>query len=333
MSQRIPQPQSKVAFIVGHYKSGSTWLVNLLSLHPEIRGVSETHIFRYAHDSRSLADATNVLFSKAAWAEGGIRNLPKRRLADLAALLGLKRSPPPPAERPHTLLDMSHWQRRELRACLSQAADPIDYCRRFFGFLQQVLKPRRYLIDKTPTNVFQMERIETTFPGSKYIAIYRDGRDVAVSEKYYRGMMGERPVALRESIDRWLRAMDAQRAASEHYSLFTLRYEDLLSQPHEQINRLLDYLDLDRNPAIVSDMVARASFEHTTGRKRGQADNRKFYRKGIAGDWRNHFSPADAELFAEQAGALLVELGYETSCDPAMWNLHEPAAESSTAAV
>ena len=37
---------SKLGFIVGHYKSGSTWLINLLSLHPGIRGVSETHVFR-----------------------------------------------------------------------------------------------------------------------------------------------------------------------------------------------------------------------------------------------------------------------------------------------
>ena len=39
---------SRLGFIVGHYKSGSTWLLNLLSLHPGIRGVGETHIFRFS---------------------------------------------------------------------------------------------------------------------------------------------------------------------------------------------------------------------------------------------------------------------------------------------
>lgn len=326
MNQTNLLPRVEMAFIVGHYKSGSTWLCNLLSLHPDVRGLSETHVFRYVHECNSLSDATKILFSKAAWAEGGISNLPKRRLADLAEFLRLKRWRPL-AERPHTLLDMSFWQRRSLRACLAQAADPTDYCRRFFGFLKQMLHPRRYLVDKTPTNVFQMEHIETAFPGSKCIAIYRDGRDVSVSEKYFRAMIGERPAALRESIERWRQAIEAQRAAVERYGLFTLRYEDLLSQPHEQLNTLLEYLELDRDQAIVSDMVERASFEYTTGRKRGQEDNSKFYRKGISGDWRNHYSPADAELFADQAGDLLVELGYETSSDPATWNLHDPASQ------
>jgi hypothetical protein len=31
---------SCLIFIVGHYKSGSTWLLNLLSLHPAISGVA-----------------------------------------------------------------------------------------------------------------------------------------------------------------------------------------------------------------------------------------------------------------------------------------------------
>jgi hypothetical protein len=34
---------ARFVFIVGHYKSGSTWLLNMLSLHPEVRGVQETY--------------------------------------------------------------------------------------------------------------------------------------------------------------------------------------------------------------------------------------------------------------------------------------------------
>lgn len=39
------------------------------------------------------------------------------------------------------------------------------------------------------------------------------------------------------------------------------------------------------------------------------------FRKGVSGDWRNHFSPKVKEAFKETAGQLLIELGYEDSLD------------------
>lgn len=35
------------------------------------------------------------------------------------------------------------------------------------------------------------------------------------------------------------------------------------------------------------------------------------YRKGVTGDWRNHFSPEHIDAFKEVAGDLLIQLGYE----------------------
>ena len=47
------------------------------------------------------------------------------------------------------------------------------------------------------------------------------------------------------------------------------------------------------------------------GRDPGTEDHANHYRKGIAGDWRNHFSPAHAAVFRARHGELLVDLGYE----------------------
>ncbi len=47
------------------------------------------------------------------------------------------------------------------------------------------------------------------------------------------------------------------------------------------------------------------------GRAVGQEDQRSHYRRGQAGDWRNHFSPTLAAAFAERYGDLLLRLGYE----------------------
>lgn len=47
------------------------------------------------------------------------------------------------------------------------------------------------------------------------------------------------------------------------------------------------------------------------GRTQGREDPKSHYRKGTAGDWRNHFSPRHIACFKAQYGELLVKLGYE----------------------
>ena len=55
-----------------------------------------------------------------------------------------------------------------------------------------------------------------------------------------------------------------------------------------------------------------ASFKKLSkGRTRGQEDPTSFFRKGIAGDWRNVFTEQDKVLFKKEAGDLLIRLGYE----------------------
>jgi len=62
--------------------------------------------------------------------------------------------------------------------------------------------------------------------------------------------------------------------------------------------------------------VGSASFEKLSrGRERGQEDPSSFYRKGVAGDWKNHFSKEDRRVFKEEAGELLIRLGYEDDLD------------------
>lgn len=47
------------------------------------------------------------------------------------------------------------------------------------------------------------------------------------------------------------------------------------------------------------------------GRALGEEDVTHHFRKGVAGDWRNHFTPRLAAIFNERFGDLLIKLGYE----------------------
>jgi hypothetical protein len=56
----------------------------------------------------------------------------------------------------------------------------------------------------------------------------------------------------------------------------------------------------------------------TGGRKEGQELVTSHYRKGVAGDWANHFSDAHVDAFKARYNDLLIQLGYEHSPD---WGL------------
>jgi Sulfotransferase domain len=59
-------------------------------------------------------------------------------------------------------------------------------------------------------------------------------------------------------------------------------------------------------------MVEENSFEQLTGgRQRGTEDSNSFFRKGMAGDWKHYFTKDDKQVFKQEAGELLIRLGYE----------------------
>ena len=91
-----------------------------------------------------------------------------------------------------------------------------------------------------------------------------------------------------------------------------IRYEELLDN---DINILEDVLigecQLDVSRERLRGVVVKNRFESLTGgRKSGVEDISAHERKGVAGDWRNHFTPVVANRFDERYGALLTRAGY-----------------------
>ena len=48
---------------------------------------------------------------------------------------------------------------------------------------------------------------------------------------------------------------------------------------------------------------------------RGIEDACSHYRKGVAGDWANHFKPQHKEYFKKNYNDVLLKLGYESTLD------------------
>lgn len=163
--------------------------------------------------------------------------------------------------------------------------------------------------------------------GLPYLIMYRDLRDVAVSHYFYVRRTPWHPEydtyaeldvesglvhfgrTLLPAFDNWVRSWHRNR--DENRSLI-VRYEDLLSDTESIFTRIARLLGLDDSEDTVQEIVRAHSFENVSGgRERGRHSESSFYRKGVSGDWRNHFTDRVREVFKENAGGFWVDHGYE----------------------
>jgi hypothetical protein len=110
---------------------------------------------------------------------------------------------------------------------------------------------------------------------------------------------------------------------NERNKAICVRYEDLLLNPVQELSRVFEYLGIKVNKDLVRTIIERNRFERLSvgrriwriARKPGQEDTGSHFRKGIIGDWRNHFNEAHIQCFKELAGKTLIEWGYEKDLD------------------
>jgi len=168
---------------------------------------------------------------------------------------------------------------------------------------------------------------KSAFP--KVIYLVRDGRDVYVSYFYYRLKQLEEgtsfseyirrkdhfPSLWNEHVESWLTWDHAQP------NLLLVRYEDLLSKPEVELRKIANFIGIQRSDEVISNAVEVSRFDkmreidQTKGRKYNLTGTKDFVRKGKAGTWQEEFSREDIEFFKENAGDLLIRLGYESDLD------------------
>jgi len=91
-----------------------------------------------------------------------------------------------------------------------------------------------------------------------------------------------------------------------------VRYEDMLSDCAGTLAATVSALTGTEPDSRRIDAIAdKYSFESQSKRRRGEESTKSFLRKGVAGDWREKFSPEARAAFHELAGPELVEAGYE----------------------
>ncbi len=67
---------------------------------------------------------------------------------------------------------------------------------------------------------------------------------------------------------------------------------------------------------VLQSILAKNRFEQKSeGRRAGEENAHHHYRKGIAGDWKNYFTPKVSAAFKDRYGEMLIKLGYEANLD------------------
>ncbi|MGZ4735151.1 MAG: sulfotransferase family protein [Acidimicrobiia bacterium] len=165
--------------------------------------------------------------------------------------------------------------------------------------------------DKTPSNLGSVDLLARSFPGSRFVHIVRDGRDVVPSVV----KMPFGPNGFAEAALSWERRVQEGRHAGlalgpKRY--LEIHYESLVAEPETVLAQVCAHFDLEYEPTML-EYHARSD-ELLTGLR--HTDHIQGIRKpptpGLR-DWRVDLSPYEIQLFESIAGNLLDELGYERS--------------------
>lgn len=276
-------------FVVGMHRSGTTWVYDILAAHREVAGVFESGLF-----SPNLG--LGGLFHQSHWhGEGEDREEYEEFFGSAYRLRQLL-----PKEE---MVD-------DIRAISSR-------------WLAKALEPHhRYLVEKSPEHVYMLEAINELFPDAAVVHIVRDGRASLASGRsaaaaWPSNQMGSFEVA--HYSRSWCDTVLGTRQRAEELGIryFELRYEDLRTEPREWARRVLDFCRIDTDEEQLDAIVASTDLEtHTTG-------NDRFRRTGKVRGWERDLGIWEGRVFHRVAGALLLELGYET--DRLWWGRRAPS--------
>ena len=288
----VTLPTTSPVFVVGGPRSGTTLLAAMLAAHSAFDCGPETHCL--SRWSRLAASERRRILDPADW--------PRRATAFVISLT-LGKLPV------HDLFGLAE---PDVRAWL--LARPPSLAAILGSLTEQRARlagaPR--WVEKTPRHLALPELIIATWPAARIVRIVRDPRDAAVS-------LTRVPFGTPSLLTNLSELARMNEAAADFYrsspAALTVRYEDLVAQPEQELRRICDFVGEPYEAAMVEDRSraagVAAAHEWWKGDATGPID------RSHSGRWREEM-PAEVQHYAALTmGDLLEEHGYGTASPPA----------------
>lgn len=279
-----PSASTKRVFVVGCPRSGTTWMLHLLSHHPAVAGIQQGGLFFPLSGMEEwwLASEEGSLSRRIV-----APNLASESAGSSASSRGLKETLPAEA-----------WY-AALRRVATVVSDAVASA-----------KPgASVVVDHTPEQLRLAHLILAIFPDAYFLHVVRDPRGVlgsrlAARRSWSRGFSSN-PLDFAEE---WLRDLCLAGELRERTDRYAeVRYEDLLADGPAQLAAILAWLDLPASPDLCARIFAACGIERM---RESVAAPPQFFRTGAAESWRSELSRSQIRLVEQMCGEAMERKAY-----------------------
>jgi Sulfotransferase family len=292
--------ESRLIWLFGSPRSGSSWLLQMLASHPAVVQVNEPLIGGYL--GPILSDSSNV-----SAAELEMSNF---------TLLRAERDKP------------ESFFSREFEDVWAPALGTL-MVERFLAhslrYPSEVPPSRTIVAIKEPNGSQSADVLISALPRARLLFLLRDGRDVVDSElaanlegawlsSSIPGVKGiaeaERVEFVKQSAYKWLwRTEVVQEAYRAHAGpKYLIQYEKLRQDPTTQMKSVFEWAGLKVDDAELATWIERRSFERIPSEARGPHG---FFRAARPGMWRESLTAEEQAVVEAIIGPKIRELGYD----------------------
>lgn len=229
---RAKSVQNMPIFVIGNPRSGTTLLRLMLTAHPNIGIPPESGwlIELYDRYNQQTLEGKTV----------------KAFIDDLLSV---------------PKIEEWHLDREELLARL-ECLTPMDYsaaAEEIYRFYLEKQGPKSRWGDKNNYYLNHIDKLAMLFPEAQFLHIVRDGRDVACSYRDLSQATGRYaptlPSGICEAAIHWTNNIGRIEKSLAHIGSqrsFTIRYEDLVSEPEATLTRVCAFLDEDFDEGMLA---------------------------------------------------------------------------------
>lgn len=185
--------------------------------------------------------------------------------------------------------------------------------------IEAFLKGKSLVVEKTPRHVEKLHRVREVAPGSKIILMVRDGRDVTAS--IFKRFSDED-----QAVARWVSANEIVIAQEGMSDCAIVRYEDLITQPEEELRRLCEFIGIEFDPAMLDYHSEKRNWFGTKELKKGSdgdgAEHNNLRNWQInqpifdgRGKWKEVFDAVPSALTTGRGAEIMSHFDYSTTAD------------------